>query len=1102
MKKIGLFLIILSLLYSGLIGMAKADDGGYEYKGSWAGIAPELDKQLNKPQGVAVDCNNSCVYVADTENHRVRKFTTTGTRTMEWGCYGTQTGQFKSPEGIAVSADGCYVYVADTANHRIQKFSSAGVFILSWGGQGNANGKFISPTGIVVDTLGYVYVSNTGNGRIQKFNNAGVFVAKWTEGMMNPQGVGIGTSGDIFVVDATTIKRFPNTNDNPSYTGWWGLASAQGIAVDTSGSVYVADTNNNTVRKYNDTGTLTWTATSTTFSSPSGITVNGGYVYVADTLNSRIQRLTIEGGTFTDTWGSIGSSTGILNFPQGMAVDANGNIYVADTNNHCIQKFDKQAGTFTLKWGGFGSSTEMFSFPQGIAINKTNGWIYVSDTGNKRIQKFDLAGNFIRFWTNSLQSPQGIVVGSSGDVYVVDDGEGTVGSPKVEKFTFDGGYLPTGSWGRRGADAGNFISPQGIAIDSSGYVYVVDPGVNRVQKFTPSGSYTLSWGVSGTATGMFNSPQGIAIDSWNYIFVVDSNNHRIQKFNSSGNFITTWGRQGTGTEQFSLPQGIIVGTDNAIYILDTNNHRIQKFTATPFSVINITPIAAPNNATTTVTVTGTGFLSQATVRLVKSGYADIIGTSTVITNGSTITCTMGLQGKQFGTWSVVVYNPNGHLAIATLTTTAFTINDPDPPTIGTCTTADADNDGFIDAIDVAFSEVIKDSTVQTDNFKVAAITGTLSVGSWTTLGTQNDNRLRLFFEDGTLTTAATPTLNYTLGTLTDLSDNPLAATTATTIDTAPPFFRLISPAINGFDNRDIAVQYFISEAVSTVTLRFATTSVTAMGSLSALAGTQTAIILGTDLNLTDGTYSVALTATDLAGNSATSTPNYNWTYDIGTPTLQLIKPNTEGIDNHEIEVSYLLSEDVDSSSLRLIFQNNMGATFTTNPGSFTQGSKQATHTITVKGNDLCLQNGATYTVTLVADDLAGNHGTSTASTNWTYRTTPPAATLTTPISDGCENQTISVEYTLMQNVETIKLVFNRTGGGLDIKEADSILPKTVGSYIRMIYGSDLNNDGGITTSDTLIDGAVYSVWLKMVDTAGNLGTSNTNTNWKYDNTPP
>ncbi|MBU1753915.1 SMP-30/gluconolactonase/LRE family protein, partial [bacterium] len=441
MKKIGLFLIILMLLSLGLIGMAGADDGGYEYKGSWAGIAPELDKQLNKPQGVAVDCTNNCVYVADTENHRVRKFTTTGTRTMEWGCQGTQTGQFKSPEGIAVSADGCFVYVADTANHRIQKFSSSGVFVLSWGGQGTADGKFGSPTGICVDTLGCVYVADTENNRVQKFSNAGVFVTKWTGETPKPEGVGIGTSGDIFVASKYSINRFPNTSGNPFSTGGWDLSSSQGIAVDSSGNVYIVDTAGNTVKKYTDTGTLIWTATSTTFGSPSGIAVNGSYVYIADTNNSQIQRLTIEGGTCTDKWGSSGSSTGILNFAQAMAMDANGNIFVADTLNHCIQKFDQLAGTFTLKWGGFGSSTGMFNSPQGIAIDKTHGWIYISDTGNKRIQKFDLAGNFIKSWTNSLQSSQGIVVDSSGNVYVVDAGIGAAGFPKVEKFDSDGNYL-------------------------------------------------------------------------------------------------------------------------------------------------------------------------------------------------------------------------------------------------------------------------------------------------------------------------------------------------------------------------------------------------------------------------------------------------------------------------------------------------------------------------------------------------------------------------------------------------------------------------------------------------------------------------------------
>ncbi|MBI4778683.1 SMP-30/gluconolactonase/LRE family protein, partial [Candidatus Desantisbacteria bacterium] len=1119
MKKVGFFLIIcLCCVFFNLsiINTAFADDGGYEFKGGWAGIAPELDKQLNKPQGVAVDDVNGYIYVADTENHRVRKFTTTGTRTLEWGCSGTQAGQFKSPEGIAVSADGCYVYVADTSNHRIQKFSSTGAFILSWGSQGTSDGKFGSPTGIAVDTLGYIYVADTGNNRIQKFNSSGSFVAKWTNNTGKPQGIAVGTSGNIFIADIENerIKRFPNTYDNPANTMNWGngISKPEGIAVDAFGNIYVADTGNNTIKRFTDTGTLTWVATLTTFSSPAAVTVNGEYIYVADTNHNQIQKLTIDGGTSTLTFGTQGSSTGILNYPQAMAMDNTGNIYIADTQNHCIQKFDQQAGTFTLKWGGFGSCTGMFNYPQGIAIDKANGWIYVSDTGNKRIQKFGLDGSFIKFWTNSFQSPQGITVGSSGDVYVVDAGEGTVGH-RVERFNSEGTPLDTG-WpmGQYGASAGRYFnSPQGIARDSSGNFYIADTGNNRIQKFTSSGSYTLSWGSVGTGTGLFTSPQGIAIDTWGYIYVADSNNHRIQKFSPEGKFITTWGMEGTNTGQFRFPQGIIVGTDNAIFVVDTGNHRIQKFTATPFSVTNITPGTASNNATKSVTVTGTGFLTQATVRLVKSGYADIIGTDTMVSGNNTITCTFDLREKQVGSWTVVVYNPNGHLAIATLTTTAFVVNDPDPPTIGICTTADTNGDGFIDAIDVTFSEAIKDSTVQISDFKVVGANGTLSVGSWTTLFTPDDRYIRLFFEDGTLTTSATPTLLFIGNSLTDLSANPLGATLATTIDKALPFLRVLSPSANGFGNQDIRVEYRLSESVASSSLRLrftnaATTSVTSVGSLSASAGTQTATILGTDLSpaLTDGTYSVSLIATDLAGNSATSTSNTNWTYDTGTPTLRLIKPNSDGIDNQEIEVSYWLYEDVATSSLRLIFQNSAGATFTTNSGSLTQGSKQATHTITTI---LGLQDGATYTVTLIADDLAGNRGTSCPSTNWTYRTTAPVATLTTPGSNSYENRSIKVEYTLGQNVETIKLVFQYTGGNSDSKSIREAKIVGNGSYTAgngscTIYGDDLNDDKGSSSDDFLVDGAIYSVWLEMVDKAGNLGTSNMNTNWTYDTTLP
>ena len=138
---------------------------------------PQLQWYFSFPCGVAVDGSGN-VYVADTHNHRIQKFTSSGVFLAKWGSEGSGNGQFSYPSGVAVDGSG-NVYVADTINDRIQKFSSEGVFLAKWGSSGSGDGQFSGPQGVAVDGSGNVYVADTGNNRIQKFSPDGVFLAKW-----------------------------------------------------------------------------------------------------------------------------------------------------------------------------------------------------------------------------------------------------------------------------------------------------------------------------------------------------------------------------------------------------------------------------------------------------------------------------------------------------------------------------------------------------------------------------------------------------------------------------------------------------------------------------------------------------------------------------------------------------------------------------------------------------------------------------------------------------------------------------------------------------------------------------------------------------------
>jgi streptogramin lyase len=177
--------------------------------------------------------------------------------------------------------------------------------------------------------------------------------------------------------------------------------------------------------------------------------------------------------------------------------------------------------------------------------------------------------------TWDFSSPNGIAVDGDGFVYVLERGRN-----RVQKLTSSGQFVT--AWG-------GFNEPRGIAVDNSGFVYVSDWLNDRVQKFTSAGQFVTEWGSSGGGEGQFRHLRGIAVDTAGYVYVAEGDspggsgyvpgqgNYRIQKFTADGQFVTTWGSLGSGDGQFQNPTGIAVDSDYQVYVSDRN--RIQKFTA-------------------------------------------------------------------------------------------------------------------------------------------------------------------------------------------------------------------------------------------------------------------------------------------------------------------------------------------------------------------------------------------------------------------------------------------------------------------------------------------------------------------------------------------
>ncbi len=171
-----------------------------------------------------------------------------------------------------------------------------------------------------------------------------------------------------------------------------------------------------------------------------------------------------------------------LGQPNGVAVDEPGNIYVANSENNRIQKLSA-AGQLLFEWGSdWGHSAGQFEAPQDVAVD-AQGNVYVADRDNDRIQKLSAAGQPLAQWGTAgrgpgqFSNPTGVAVDGQGNVYVTDRA-----NARVQKLSAAG--QPLAQWGTFGSGSGpgQFSNPFGVAVDAQGNVYVVDRDHNRIQK--------------------------------------------------------------------------------------------------------------------------------------------------------------------------------------------------------------------------------------------------------------------------------------------------------------------------------------------------------------------------------------------------------------------------------------------------------------------------------------------------------------------------------------------------------------------------------------------------------------------------------------------
>ncbi|MBL7818650.1 MAG: putative Ig domain-containing protein [Saprospiraceae bacterium] len=547
------------------------------------------------PLGVAIDASGN-VYVAERNNHKIRKITSAGVVTTFAGsgtagstnATGT-SASFQSPHGLAVDASG-NIYVADYDNHKIRKITPAGV-VTTFAGSGTAgstdatgiSASFNNPIGVAVDASGNVYVADYSNHKIRKITPAGVVTTL----------AGSGTAGSTDATGTSASFYLP-----------------MGVAVDASGNVYVGDLLNNKIRKITSAGVVTTfagsgaqgstdgTGTSASFKNPGYITRDAsGNFYVADNSNYKIRKITSAGVVTTlagsGTQGStdaIGTSASFKGL-GGVAV-ISGNLYVADNTNYKIRKIDLY---------GYSISPDL---PAGLSIN-ASGVISGTPTATAPSTTYTITatnanGSSSTTITFSVEVPPNISYSGVAATYprnvaitaLTPTNSGSVVLGLANNLTvLAGSGLPVSTDGT-GASA-SFYSPSGVAVDASSNVYVADWKNNKIRKITPAGVVTTFAGSgsagSTDATGTsasFNGPYGIAVDASGNVYVADNANHKIRKITSAG-VVTTFAGSGsagstdaTGTSaSFYYPVDVAVDALGNVYVADGNNHKIRKITS-------------------------------------------------------------------------------------------------------------------------------------------------------------------------------------------------------------------------------------------------------------------------------------------------------------------------------------------------------------------------------------------------------------------------------------------------------------------------------------------------------------------------------------------
>ncbi len=483
--------------------------------------------------------------------------------------------QIGNPGALAVDAlgnlyftDGNRVRAVDERSGIIETFAGTGDAGFS-GDNGPATAAELSaPSSVAVDAQFNVFVADTANQRVRRIDGRSSIITTVA---------GNGTAGS-------------GGDGGPAVAAM--LNTPQSIALDASGDLIIADTGNGLIRRVNGSNGVISTiggsgvssfsgdlgpAATAQFAKLRGVALDAsGNVYLADTGNCRVRRISASTGYVSTVAGSgaAGPSCGLfagdngpatearLNAPGDVAVDSHGNLFIADTGNARIREVDVSTGIITTVAGG--------------------GMVGAGSDGGPAASA-------------NRVSPGGRPIDGSGDVLFSDTGGNRVRSVSTGGIiTTLAGNGQAGFSGDNGPAAAAMLNgPAGIAIDSTGNLYIADNGNNRVRRVAQGTINTVAGngqsgfsGDGGPATdAKLASPRGVAVDTAGNLWIADEANDRIRVVAPASGIISTIAGDGTPNSsgdggnalgaEVNLPWGLAVAPDQTVYFTENGSSRLR-----------------------------------------------------------------------------------------------------------------------------------------------------------------------------------------------------------------------------------------------------------------------------------------------------------------------------------------------------------------------------------------------------------------------------------------------------------------------------------------------------------------------------------------------